>query len=197
MAATRKKVMTASILCPGPGLLKLTGAQWSWDGSIGRPDPRKFKADITIAVNRSILFVQTDWWLFLDKAAWREMRRSGCPWLREVAWCTTDYMFEDCKIKPKPKDFVLKKNTNDLKLNYGLETKVIDIDRGQSMAVAIAFACDLGARKINVFGADFEGSTYFDGKPCVHDNSRWQRLAEAFEQTVSAHKKLGIRITRK
>jgi hypothetical protein len=154
--------------------------------------------ELVIAINRAILHIQPHWWVFLDKAAPRLITEAAPPpWFRDCNWCTFKAMFEENGFESRSRDFTLGDHR---KQNYGLSVPHINMPRGQSMGVGIALARHLGATKINVYGADFDGKTYFDGTPVdgteEYIEGRWKRLRDVFEQHIKRCKDEGVEVIR-
>ena len=162
--------VTASILCPGPSL-----AQWA-------PRPSDDEHQITIAVNRAILAGPADWLVALDAhtiGMMDEIPRVGRLLTGMAAWGEIETCFPAfaARVEHVPKVW----------LRTGWLPRA-NTFLGHSFLVAIILAAQLGADRIECWGADFGGVEDFDGYTSPRqkrDAGRWRRERELYEELVT------------
>ena len=168
--------MSAAVLCPGPSLTRRL------------PAPGEF--DVTIGVNRAVQFARCDYWAMLDGHTFGIVTRIlGSPKLI----CTHGTFARLAREKPAARA-----------LGY-LDSGEISVPDHQApwrkwtMTTAIAAAAHLGAKRIEVRGADWDGTTDWDGYHDQHQSrtpERWAREAEDFAALRTLLAGRGVRVER-
>ena len=168
--------MTAGVLCPGPSLARQL------------PEPGEFA--LTIGVNRAVQFARCDYWAMLDGHTFGIVTRIlGSPKLI----CTHGTFARLARKKPAARA-----------LGY-LDTDKISLRddmapwRKWGMTTGIAAAAHLGAKRIEVRGADWDGTTDFDGYRDQHQSrtpERWERERGDFEALRKVLAGRGVRVER-
>jgi hypothetical protein len=144
--------MKVAILCPGPSIRFFRGGAYSQ----------------LIGVNRAVLLYRCDWWAVSDRQIIfqafddgidyqpkiftrsdnkKHMAASGRPVVREYFNQCHKKWYEDPDLKPRFQ------NVGEHKCNWPLFTAT----------AAIVLAKRLGAKQIDIYGADMRGTRDFDG----------------------------------
>lgn len=150
----------ASIFCPGPSLARYSGQ----DGY-----------QHTIGVNRAVLALPCQWWVFADWQTYLENRDN----IKRCSLCTSRGALREIERR-------VGKPTMPVQL-------MDDMPEGDnawrlySKTVAMVLGYRLGAGIIDVYGDDMAGVTDYDGITNVRNTrtpERWQRERETTQNTI-------------
>ncbi|RMF87772.1 MAG: hypothetical protein D6741_20125 [Planctomycetota bacterium] len=161
-------MLRALIACPGP--------------SLRRAAPGAVVADVTIAVNAAIRFVDADWWLALDVEALNEAPRR----VRRI--CTSARAYE-LVIEACPGTPVTVIDHLPIELPRSLRWEQF------SLTAAIAFAHHLGAQEIKMIGVDWEGQADATGRVLpLRNGQRWTRERLIVERIMEWGHQRGVKM---
>ena len=152
--------MLAHLLCPGPSL------------SVYRqPEPRP----LTIAVNRAALAYECDWWAAVDYPMVKHNRRHvlGAP-----ALCSARQQFEKFR---EQHGCCIEDGLWPKWRMPGINPTAYSL---YSFSAAMVLALQLGATRLEVFGADWRGTADYDGAQAGENRSdqRWENESRFFAE---------------
>lgn len=170
--------MRVAIVCSGPSAARL-------------PDLSDY--DSVIAVNLAAEIVASDYWLFLDPQAFYLTENP----LGDPAIVTGRLV--SIKIKRKSE---WANNRKHFDAKFEGRRDVISLGlrwRSFSATTALAFAFELGAKQIDVYGADWSGGCDFAGRTRDEyrdDSRRWPQERAIWDSVVAALDARGVRVER-
>lgn len=168
---------TISIFCPGPSL-----AGWLAN-TPGEPASR-------ITVNRAAGVIEAAWWSALDATSVENCNAIGNPKILTTVMMKRKLLHKVPEAKDRPFE-----NVDEIKPPGLGGIKWIRY----SMTVAIGFAASLGAKKIDVYGADWNGEQDYDGVKlvgCQRTEKRWTKEADLFKTIQTALTSVGVELKR-
>ncbi len=172
--------MTAVLLCPGPSLAKVL-------------QRTAYGSDLLIGVNRAATGFELDWWCFGDASTYENNWYIGNPNV-----CTSAVAVQRLRDEEASKPF----NPPEL-LTFCELAERIPNDIGWvvfSATSALVLAAYLGAKQIEVYGADWtvDGAD-FDGRMpdgAIRGAERWTSEANVWRDTVTKLETLGVTTTK-
>lgn len=176
-----KQLMNAALLCPGPSLCE------TWNGH---------QYDLTIAVNRAILFHPADWWMATDH---KLILRTG-PIAHRPKYCTSNAsMSSICR---RGRLDVLGDGVQGLSVEDHLSVAKYEPPycwRMYSATTALVLAHHLGAKTLSVYGADMKGEQDWDGDTHESNNrndKRWESESVIWNKTADMLERKGTEVRR-
>lgn len=167
--------MTAVILAPGPSLAGLTYTPL---------------ADVVIGVNRASVAHAVDVWACLDFSLLKEETRNvlGKPklWTGAETWRTAEAW---CGLE-------LATTSDAMRVFFPVNTRAAWTL--YTTTTALVFAAWVGAERIDVYGADMEGTKGFDAKDRGGNRSsmRWASERVIFAEVMEMLKARGVTVVR-
>lgn len=136
---------------------------------------------LTIGVNRAVLAHSCDWWVYKDWQLWRDY--SG-ECLGDPSICTLREVLERFGLE-----------------GQAIESLICPVDKWSlfTAPVALVLAATIGAKRIDVYGADWTDEPDYDGviaAGCRRDEDRWKQEREIWTGVVDWLKGGGITVNR-
>jgi hypothetical protein len=167
--------MRVALLCPGPSL-----SNW--------PVETFAEYDLRIAVNRAILKYQCEWWAAAD---WPMVKKNN-PSFPVKLWTNPDTFTHLCGLR----DLFA-----NLELHSFFEAKGSVAESrwvGKTATAALVLAVRLGAKSIDVYGADWTDQPDFDGVMFDGTNrsaGRWEGERDVWDRLCNEFN--GVTVTRR
>ena len=180
-----------AILAPGPSLPRSWGKISNEHLAPDEPGwivPASFY-DLTIAVNNAISVHGADWWCCQDAGPLRAYE--GQP---QVGICTSRTHAN--QIKKGELDVKCSLDGLTILESGAINHHLVPRVAGWSLTNAIMLACRLGAKTIDLYGVDQEGSDYFDGAMTGRSlDTRWARERRDVEAVTAHCASVGVTVT--